>query len=152
SASQPGAGTRRQAGRRNLPRNRQTLRPITSIAGAAVRPRFAPGPALLRGCAVRCFCRSGRSAAIRAASGAPAGSGGFFLADVEGLVDAGDDFALFVDNLHRPLRQVLVTVGGSVANLVQHLVSEGKGGTHRARARLDEIDMRRLVPDDVVAP
>src|SRR5690606_14800024 len=96
-------------------------------------------------------CRSGRPAAIRAASGAPAGSGGFFLADVEGLVDAGDDVALFVDDLHRPLGQVLVAVGGGAANFLQHVFSEGKGGAHRALAGLDEINMRRLVPDNIVA-
>src|SRR5690606_27896434 len=38
--------------------------------GAAVRPRFAPGPALLQP-ETRFPCRSGRSAAIRAGTGAP---------------------------------------------------------------------------------
>src|SRR5690606_14119220 len=71
--------------------------------------------------------------------------------DIKRLVNARDERSLRVTHLDLQLGQVFVTTSGALAYFVEQCLVDAEVRVHRALARCNEIDVRGLVPDNVVA-
>src|SRR5690606_41918117 len=78
-----------------------------------------------------------------------AGGARALAAHVDLLAHAGDDLAVAIDDVGLEPVQASGAAGGGVADAAEGVVAEVEFRGHGAAAGLDELELRRLVPDVV---